>query len=380
MTNTNSQNITHAEGVDERQRDINVEQKYSALVWRRYKRNKMAYVSLWLIMLLVTVAVFAPFFSPQNPVERNSSEIFMPPNSIHFFHDGEFSLRPFVYKKVTDFDPETFQPLFVEDTTKPLYLDFLVSSWEYKILGITFDTHLIGTQTGQSVFFIGTDGLGRDVFSRILHGLGSTLFLSVLVMSICVVIGTLVGVASGYYGGKTDVWTQRVVELFLAFPELPLFLSLIAIIPRDTDPSTTFYMLIGVLSCLKWAQLSREIRGKALSIRSMDYVKSAIAVGAKDSRIIINHIVPNVVSHIVVVATAMIPMFILLESFLSFLGVGVRPPMISLGLLLNSAKDYSILGSYPWMLTPVLFILVAVLIFNAAGDGLRDAIDPFQGK
>jgi peptide/nickel transport system permease protein len=168
--------------------------------------------------------------------------------------------------------------------------------------------------------------------------------------------------------------------LMLAFPELPLYLSVIAILPKTVSPQTTFILFVLLLGCLKWAQLAREVRGKALVLREMDYVKSAIAAGASDGRIVVHHILPNVLSHVIVVATGMLPTFILTESFLSFLGVGIRPPMISLGLLLNAARDYQVLGSYPWLLAPVGFILVSVLVFNAAGDGLRDAVDPYSGR
>ena len=201
-----------------------------------------------------------------------------------------------------------------------------------------------------------------------------------MLYEVITIVGSLVGITSGYLGGKADMWIQRVVELMLAFPELPLYLSVIAILPKTVSPQTTFVLFVLLLGCLKWAQLAREVRGKALVLREMDYVKSAIACGASDQRIIVHHILPNVMSHAIVVATGMIPTFILTESFLSFLGVGIKPPMISLGLLLNAARDYQVLGSYPWLLAPVAFILVAVLVFNAAGDGLRDAVDPYSGR
>jgi len=366
--------------VDDRVKANATSQKYSALVWKRFKRNKMAFVSLWLIVLLVLATIFAEFFSPSDPVKRNSSESYLPPQSIHFIHQGDFSFRPFVYPYMVDFDPVTFEPIYKEDTTRPVYLTFFSEGWEYEFLGMTLNTHLITGSHGQNIHFLGTDGLGRDVYSRILNGMGSTLTLAVLVMMICVTIGTFVGIASGYYGGRADMWIQRLVELMLAFPELPLFLSIITILPKTASPYTTFVLFILVLGGLKWAQLAREIRGKTLSLREIDYVRSAIAVGASDFRVIVKHIFPNVTSHVIVVATAMIPQFILVESFLSFLGVGIQPPMVSLGLLLNAARDFSTLGSYPWLLSPVLFILVAVLVFNAAGDGLRDAVDPYSGN
>ncbi|MCL6270508.1 ABC transporter permease [Sansalvadorimonas sp. 2012CJ34-2] len=369
---------THATGQDTRKRPEPKSEKYSALVWRRFKRNRMALVALWLMAMLVTLAIFASFFSPHNPQERNSKDIYLPPQSLQFSDDNGFSLRPFVHPVIVDFDPVTFQPLYKEDTSQRVYLKFFEQGWEYSILGIDVSTHLFVGENGEGVHLLGTDGWGRDVLSRIFHGTGITLFLAFVVMIICVTIGSFVGIASGYYGGRTDLWVQRVVELMLAFPELPLFLSVIAILPKTSSSESTLILFILLLGGLKWAQLAREIRGKSLALRNVDFVKSAVAVGATDNRIIVHHILPNVMSHVIVRATSMVPQMILIESFLSFLGVGIQPPLVSLGLMLNAAKDFQVLGSYPWLLSPVVFILIAVLVFNAAGDGLRDAIDPYS--
>ena len=365
---------------DPRERPKSTDERYLALVWRRFKRNKLALISMWLILALLILSVFASFFAPQDPAVRSNEDVYLPPQGIHFFSEDGFSLRPFVYPYETTFDPETFEAKYVLNTEKKVYLQFFSKGWEYSFLGMTYDTHLFTAQDNQKVYLLGTDGMGRDELSRIFHGMGVTLLMAGLITSICVVVGSLVGITSGYLGGKADLWIQRVVELMLAFPELPLYLSVIAILPKTVSPQTTFVLFVLLLGCLKWAQLAREVRGKALVLREMDYVKSAIAAGASDGRIVVHHILPNVMSHVIVVATGMIPTFILTESFLSFLGVGIRPPMISLGLLLNAARDYQVLGSYPWLLAPVGFILVSVLVFNAAGDGLRDAVDPYSGR
>ena len=322
---------THHSGEDTRHKPDSVSEKYSALVWRRFKRNRMALASLWLIGLLLTVAIFSSFFSPYPAQQRNSDDIYLPPQSLHFISDSGFSIRPFVHPFVIDFDPVTYQPIYKEDTAQKVYLKFFEQDWDYSILGMTVSTHLFVGENGGSVHLLGTDGLGRDLLSRVLHGTGITLLLAFMVMIICVTIGSLVGIASGYYGGRTDMWVQRVVELMLAFPELPLFLSVIAILPKTSSPEATFMLFVCILGCLKWAQLAREIRGKSLALRNIDYVKSAVAVGASDSRIIVHHILPNVISHVIVVATAMVPQMILIESFLSFLGVGIQPPMVSPG-------------------------------------------------
>jgi len=366
---------------DPRQRPEAQDERYIALVWRRFKRNKLALVSLYLILALVVLAIFAPFFSPLDPNTRSSAHLYQPPQGIHFFSEDEgFSLRPFVYPNVEGFDPETFEPTYTQDTSQKVYLHFFAEGWEYSLFGMKFNTHLFAPADGEKIFLLGSDSMGRDMLSRIFHGMGITLLMASMVTVLCVIIGSLVGITSGYLGGKADMWIQRLVELMLAFPELPLFLSVIAILPKTASVTTTFALFVLLLAGLKWAQLAREVRGKALVLREMDYVKSAIAAGATDRRIIVNHILPNVMSHVIVVATAMVPTFILTESFLSFLGVGIRPPMISLGQLLNAARDYQVLGSYPWLLLPVIFILIPVLVFNAAGDGLRDAVDPYSGR
>jgi len=197
------------------------------------------------------------------------------------------------------------------------------------------------------------------------------------VVAIVTVIGTSVGLISGYFGGPLDAWVQRFVEVVLAFPQLPLYLALTSLIPV-TAPTTVFLVfVVGVMSALGWAQMSREVRGKTLALARIDYVRAAIAVGATDRRIIFQHILPNVMSHVIVAVTLHIPSVVLLESFLGFLGFAVKPPLISWGLMLQDTATYSVIGSYPWILAPVGFVLVTVFAFNALGDGLRDAVDPY---
>jgi peptide/nickel transport system permease protein len=329
-----------------------------------------------LLLLLLTV-LLAPFFAPNDPFLRDSDQVYAPPRALHFFDAQGFSLRPFAHPLVTTYDAVTFEPISTEDTSVRQYVSFFADGWDYRFLGLSFSTHLLQLQDGTPLYVLGTDSLGRDQFSRILFGGRLTLLLAALVVFNCVVIGTLVGISSGYFGGRTDMWIQRISELFLAFPELPLFLALIAVMPKTASPVMIFFLMTVILSALKWAQLAREVRGKSLSLARMDYVKAAIAVGASDRRVIIHHILPNVMSHVIVSASIMIPNFILVESFLSFLGVGIQPPLISLGQMLNAASDFQSVGAYPWLLSPVVFILLAVLAFNAVGDGLRDAIDPY---
>ncbi|QTF91992.1 ABC transporter permease [Halomonas sp. BM-2019] len=353
-------------------------ESYPALVWRRFRRSRLALVGLAMLLLLVMLSVFAPFFAPVDPTARNSANSYGPPQTLSWYSEEEgFSLRPFVHPYEESFDPVTYQPILEPDTGERIYVTFFARGWEYTWLGISLSRHLIQLEDGSPLHLLGSDALGRDLFSRILFGSRLTLLLGVLVVAVSVTVGTLVGITSGYFGGRKDNLIQRITELFLAFPELPLFLALIAILPQAAQASTLFLLMVGILSILKWAQLAREVRGKALSLAQLDYVKAAIACGASDKRIILRHILPNVMSHVIVVATILIPNVILAESFLSFLGVGIQAPLISLGQLLNAAADFQAVGAYPWLLSPVLFILLAVLAFNAIGDGLRDAIDPY---
>ena len=224
---------------------------------------------------------------------------------------------------------------------------------------------------------LGTDRLGRDILSRGIVGSRISLALALTCITFITIIGTLAGITSGYIGGRFDMWFQRFVEIILAFPQLPLYLALASLIPV-TAPSTLFMaFVVLVIVGLGWAQLSREVRSKTMALRQVDYVRAALAVGANDGRIITRHILPNVMSHVIVAITLGIPTIVLLESFLGFLGFAVKPPLISWGLMLQDAGTFSVIGSYPWILSPVGFVLLTVFAFNALGDGLRDAIDPY---
>ena len=353
-------------------------QSYWSLVRKRFRRNKMAMFGSALILLLLGVVIFGDFLAPSDPTQRNSNYLYQPPQELNFVHDGQFSLRPFIYPQTETFDMTTFEMTYEYDTSNPVYMQFFVRSWDYRLLGfIPSDLHLFGLENGEPVFLLGSDGMGRDMLGRIFVGTRLTLLMALSVVAATMTIGTILGIVSGYFGGKVDMIMQRVVELVMSFPDLPIYLALIAVLPKNTDSKTLFLLMIAVMSSLKWAQLSREIRGKTLALRNMDYVRSAEAVGVGHWRIIYRHILPNVFSHVVVVATISIPGIILMESFLSFLGVGIKPPLVSWGLLLNNVRDFQAIGSYPWLLAPVGFILIAVLGFNAMGDGLRDAMDPY---
>ena len=352
---------------------------YATLVWRRFRRSTMGMIGLVLVITLLVVSVFADFFAPMDPKEPNLP--FAQPDVIAFEDpDGNFSLVPWVYPigDTGEFDPITFQPLTGLEKDNPTPTGFFVTGHEYRLLWfIPANIHFFGSTDGRPIQLLGTDKFGRDIISRGIIGSRISLMIALAVVSITTIVGTLVGITSGYIGGRLDNWVQRFVEFVLAFPQLPLYLALTSLIPV-TAPSNVFLtFVIFVMAVLGWAQLSREVRSKTLSLARIDYVRAAIAVGATDSRIITRHILPNVLSHIIVSITLAVPTVVLLESFLGFLGFAVKPPLISWGLMLQDTGTFSVIGSYPWILSPVIFVLITVFAFNALGDGLRDAIDPY---
>ncbi|WP_309085723.1 ABC transporter permease [Chelativorans sp.] len=354
-------------------------QSYSTLVWRRFRRSFVGMTGLVLVSLLLLITIFADFFAPMNP--RGTHIPFAPPDVISFTApDGSFSIIPRIYPigETGEFDPVTFQPLTGPILDDPTPVGFFVKGHAYQLFGlIPSDRHFFGSTDGRPIHLLGTDKFGRDILSRGIHGARISLFIAFAVVTLTTVIGTLVGITSGYLGGPVDSWVQRFVDFVLAFPQLPLYLALTSLVPL-TAPSNVFIaFVIAVLAALGWAQLSREVRSKTLALARIDYVRAAIAVGSGDFRIITRHILPNVLSHIIVAVSLAIPTVVLLESFLGFLGFAVKPPLISWGLMLQDTNTFSVIGSYPWILSPVVFVLITVFAFNALGDGLRDAIDPY---
>ncbi len=352
---------------------------YATLVWRRFRRSVMGMIGLVLVVLLLVTALFGDFFAPMDPKRQELP--FAPPDLIAFEDpQGNFSLIPHVYPigETGEFDPITFQPLTGAVKSNPTPLGFFVNGHSYRLLGlIPASVHFFGSTDGRPVHFLGTDKFGRDILSRGIVGSQISLTIALVVVALTTVVGTLVGISSGYMGGRIDLWVQRFVEFVLAFPQLPLYLALTSLIPV-TAPSNVFIaFVIGVMAVLGWAQLSREVRSKTLSLARIDYVRAAIAVGSSDARIITRHILPNVLSHVIVAVTLAVPSVVLLESFLGFLGFAVKPPLISWGLMLQDTGTFSVIGSYPWILSPVVFVLITVFAFNALGDGLRDAVDPY---
>ena len=357
-------------------------ESYTQLVWRRFRRSRISIVGALIVIMLGLLATFADFFSPTSIDGQDLKAAFISPQQVHFIDStGKFHLRPFVYKLGNTIDPKTFQVAWVEDTKTIYPIQFFVKASPYKILGlIPTNLHLIGTEKGGSLYLLGTDKQGRDLFGKSAQAGRISLTMSLFGTIVSVAAGSVIGVVSGYYGGTVDNVIQRFVEFVNAFPQLPLWLALASIVPRTADSFSIFSIMSLIFALLSWTTLAREVRGKVLSLRETDFILAAKEMGASDARIIFRHLYPNTLSHIIVILTLSIPSIILAESFLSFLGIGIQEPLISWGLLMRNANNLQTLGQQPWILTPVIFIIMAVLGFNFLGDGLRDAADPYAAR
>lgn len=352
------------------------------LMWRKFLNNKLAVIAGWVLIVLYTLTIFAGFFGPYGPQNGESKLSYAPPTPIRFHdpEDGSWHLRPFIFAMKAERNPTTFLLEFQEDRSERHHLQFFTQGDEYKIVGlIPGNIRLFGLgETTARVSLMGNDQRGRDLFSRILYGGQVSLSVGLIGVAIMVALGGVIGTLSGYYGGWFDSVVQRFIETLRVFPEIPLWMALSAAIPPTWSPEWVYGGIVVVLAFLGWTGLAREVRGLTLSVKKRDFVLAAEASGASTARIVRKHLIPTVSSHIIVTATLAVPVTILGESALSFLGIGVRPPMISWGLLLSDAFKIQVIALYPWMLFPALFILITVLAFNFLGDGLRDMVDPFS--
>ena len=355
-------------------------ESYSQLVWRRFRRSKVAILGGLMVLILTILAIFADFFTPYSLQDINMAAALTPPQRLHFFDtEGNFHPIPFTYNQVVGINPTTFAPEWTEDTSRPYQLKLFVRGPEYKILGLfSSNLHLYGVEEGGTIYLMGTDKLGRDLWGKSCEAGRISLAMSLFGTFISVGIGSVLGVVSGYYGGTTDNALQRFVEFVNSFPQLPLWMALAVIIPRNWDSFSIFVIMAILFALLSWTTLAREVRGKVLSSRETDFVLAAKEMGASDARIIFLHLYPSTLSHIIVVLTLTIPQIILAEAFLSFLGIGIQEPLTSWGFLMKQAQSLRAIGDSVWVMSPVLFIITAVLGFNFLGDGLRDAADPYS--
>jgi len=349
------------------------------LMWIKFRDHRLAYFSLYVVAFFYLVALFCEFFAPQDPRRRNAARKYVSPQRIRFLHDGRPSW-PFVYQVIRHKNPETLKVTYTLDKTKRLPLRVFVRGDPYKLWKlIPVDRHLFGLADGERIYLFGADRMGRDLFSRIIHGSRISLSIGLVGVSISLVLGVFIGGVSGYYGGWLDGLIQRVIEILRCFPTIPLWLALSAAMPPLWSNVRVFFCMTVILALIGWTGVARVVRGKFLSLREEDYVISARAAGVKDRMIILRHLVPGFLSHLIVSATLAIPGMILAETSLSFLRLGLRAPTISWGVLLQDAQNVDAIANYPWLLMPVVLVIVAVLMFNFVGDGLRDAADPYKG-
>ena len=346
------------------------------LSYLRLKKNRYGMFGLYGVLFIFFIAFFAEFLSPHSYKKTVQDELYNPPQLIRFIDsEGDFHLRPFVYKLVEEMDMETFEFSFSNsDEMIPIY--FFIQGDEYSFFGFKTKLRLFGNNDG-NIHLLGTDNMGRDILSRMFVGTQITMLFALLAVSASLVIGLMVGISSGYFGGTYDLIAQRVTEFALSFPSYPLYFALVALLPRRADETTVFVLFAGIIVLLNWASIAREIRGKTFLVRNLEFVRAARALGASRSRIMIQHIFPNTLSHVIVWTSFCIPLIILVETFLSFIGVGVQHPMVSWGVMLNQALDIQSFAYAPWMISPVGMIILTVLAFNAFGDGIRDAVDPY---
>ena len=360
-----------------------ISQSYWSLVWWKFKRNRLAIFGGVLIIAFYVICVFlAEFFAPYRAATETEI-IEGPPSGIHFIGENGFSLRPFTYGYEEMLDPKLRVRTFEIDRSKEFPLGFFVRGDEYKLFGlIPMSRHFFGVsdpEVDEAYFFlIGSDRLGRDQLSRIIYGGRISLVIGFVGVVATLIFGTVLGAASGYYGGWVDTLVQRTTEFLTAFPREPLFLALGAAIPANWPSTRTFFMISFLLAFISWGGLARQVRGLILSLRESQYVLAAQSFGASDRRLIFQHLVPGTMSHVIVIATLMIPGMILLETALSFLGLGLQPPVVSWGLLLQEGGTIRAIRFAPHLLWPVPVIITAVLGFNMLGDGLRDALDPYS--
>lgn len=354
---------------------------YWQLMWWRFLKHRMAVISAVIIVLLYFIGAFSEFVAPYNPEDTFIKYKLAPPSAIHFFDaQGNFQ-RPFVYKLDRTRDPKTLRSTYAEAKATIYPIRFFVQGSEYKMWGLwPMRLHLFGldvAQSEQGLFLWGADRLGRDVFSRTCYGARISLTIGLVSVVVSLVLGILLGGLSGFYGGVIDNVIQRMIEFIRSIPDIPLIMGLGAALPADLPVLQLYFGITIVLSFIGWTGLARVVRGRFLSLREEDFVMAARLAGASEMRVIFRHMLPSFLSHIIASLTLAIPAIILSETGLSFIGLGLRAPAISWGVLLQEAQNVRSMALAPWVLTPGIAVIVTVLAFNFLGDGIRDAADPY---
>jgi peptide/nickel transport system permease protein len=348
------------------------------IVWWKFKRHKIALVAGIVLLIFYMTVPFAEVIAPYGANTRADDYLYAPPQAVHFFHEGRF-VGPYVRGYVAEIDMETLAWVYKPDPGSVLPIRFFCLGEPYKFWGLVHGRfHLFCPQPGQPLFLIGTDRLGRDLFSGLVYGARLSLTIGIIGVAISIVLGMFFGGIAGYFGGLIDAAVNRLIEILRCIPELPLWMALSAALPVTWSPIWIYFGITIILGMLDWPGLARAVRSKLLSLREEDYARAAVLMGAKPRRIIGKHLLPGFTSHLVASATLAIPNMILGETALSFLNLGLHRPAVSWGVLLNEAQNITIVTVYPWLMAPVIPVIIVVLAFNFLGDGLRDAADPYK--
>ncbi len=353
------------------------------LMWSRFRRHRLAVFSAAFLIPLYIATLFVEFLAPFPADQSNSSHVYAPPQTLHLFEtdeQGTIRFSPYVNGYRSEVDLEAMRRTFTVDESQRIPLGLLVHSEPYRLLGFfETDVHLFGPlDSSQPLYLLGADRLGRDVLSRVIYGARISLSIGLIGVGLSLVIGVILGGISGYYGGWVDNLIQRIIDFTRSLPTIPLWLGLAAALPLSWSPVQVYFVISVILSLVGWTALARVVRGRFLAIRREDYIVAAHAIGCRPRRIIFYHMLPSMYSHIIAAVTLAIPNMILAETSLSFLGLGLRPPVVSWGVLLQDAQSLRVISSAPWMLTPAFAVVITILALNFVGDGLRDAADPYS--
>ncbi len=353
------------------------------LMWWRFRKHRLAMVAAVVVILFYVVVLFADFFAYSDPRLSNAELSLLPPQPIHWLDNGAF--RPHVFAVTGKRDPKTFKKVYKPDPEKKVPLALFAKGYEYDLLGLfPASRHLVGVNPGdentiieESLFLIGTDLQGRDLFSRLMIATRLSMTIGLAGVALSLVLGITLGGLSGLYGGVVDNVIQRIIEIVRSIPTIPLWMGLAAAVPSQWPITRVYFFITMILGLIGWTTLARVTRGRFLSLRSEDFVTAAALAGASQLRIIFFHMVPSFLSHIIAATTLALPAMIIAETSLSFLGLGLRPPAVSWGVLLKDAQNIQAVAISPWLLLPAVPVILAVLAFNFLGDGLRDAADPY---
>src|ERR671922_2849621 len=350
------------------------------LMWWRFRKHRLAMASAIVIIGFYLAVLGADFLAYADPNASEAQRSLMPPQPIYWFEGWRF--RPHVYAVKGRRDPRTFKRVYQADPTQKIPIRFFARGFEYKFLGlISFNRHFIGVDEGldatKTIFLLGTDVQGRDLWSRLMYGTRISMTIGLVGVTLSLFLGVVLGGLSGFYGGVMDTSIQRIIEILRSIPTIPLWMGLAAALPRDWSILQIYFAITIIISLLGWTELARVVRGRFLALREEDFILAARLSGCSELRIIFVHMVPSFMSHIIAATTLALPAMIISETSLSFLGLGLRPPAISWGVLLQQAQNVQAVAITPWLLLPAVPVTIVILAFNFLGDGLRDAADPY---